>query len=428
MFLRFTVGNYRSIKEKQTLSMVAGSGRDELGGVFDSGLKDIQLVPVAAIYGANASGKTNILSALEFMVEAVMLSQREWKPEGIDDYEPFVLDVEYVARPSFFEIDFIFDEIRFTYGFELDAKKIVAEWLHAYPKGRKQVWLNREGPEFYFGSHLTGENRSIQKLTRTNSLFLSAAAQSGHEVLSKIYDFFVEKIVFEDPLYERAHFKASIKMLEQPYFGELIAQIMRTADLGITSARVVRPNETQIQLFDRELEKRGISAKARARRISELEDVVFTHQGDGGNSADISYFDESEGTQTLFTLSSRLLMTQLNGGILCIDEFESSLHPEICKRIIDAFRDPKKNLFNAQLIFTTHNTRLLQKDTLRRDEVWFTEKSEGGATTLYPLTDFHPRKNENRELGYLQGRYGAVPLIDQNDFLATRGDADGETR
>jgi len=190
MLIQLGVENHRSLRDEQVLSMVAAD-LDDTGSerlIHAEGLGHA-LLPAVALYGANASGKSNVIGALNFMRSAVLESHRLWEPDGGTPQEPFVLSAK-VDEPSLYEIDILLNGTRFQYGFVLSATKVEEEWLYAWPRGRKKLWFEREGETFRFAKTMPGENEAIQALTRPNSLFLSAAAQNNHETLLPIFQWF----------------------------------------------------------------------------------------------------------------------------------------------------------------------------------------------------------------------------------------------
>ena len=195
MLIRFRASNFRSLRDEQELSMVAAFPEDRKDLIHLEEL-DLDLVRVAGIYGANAAGKSNILEAVLFMRNAVRDSHREWPPEGPIPRDPFLFDTETLTAASTFEIDFAIDGILYQYGFSLDSERILEEWLHAYPQKHKQIWFNRHHDSFTFSRHLRGNNKTIEQLTRKNSLFLSAAAQNNHQSLAPIHLWLTGKLDF----------------------------------------------------------------------------------------------------------------------------------------------------------------------------------------------------------------------------------------
>jgi hypothetical protein len=422
MLLRFRFSNYRSFRDEADLSLVASSLNDSPESTFSvAGLKE-RVLPVAAIYGANASGKTNVIRAFQFMCEAVKESHRSWAPDGSIPSNVFVSRAAAGAASSF-EVDFLVDGIRHRYGFNLDAKIIVEEWLRVRPNGKWQTWFKRRsGEPISFGSKLSGENRTIEALTRQNSLFLSAAAQNNHPTLSPIYSWFSNSVRFV--LDRTLLLQATTVLCGDDHSRKSIAEFVAGADLGIAGVNV-----EQRQVPD--LAKRLIEFMRTEGGAKELPapppDLSFPEAHMMHRiSGDVFSFDqgsESNGTLAYFALLGPVVAALRDGGAICVDELDASLHPLLSTRIIELFNDTSRNPHGAQLIFNTHDTNLLHN--LRRDEIWFTEKDREGNSTLYPLTDFKPRRHENLENGYLQGRYGAIPFINADAFLSAVGD-DGE--
>lgn len=402
MLLQFRVENHRSLRDEQVLSAVAAGNRDDPRLIRSDGVPEA-LLPALALYGANASGKSNVLAALGFMRDAVIRSHRLWEPEGGTPQEAFALSSK-VSEPSLYEVDILVDRVRYRYGFVLSAVRVEEEWLYTWPQGRKQTWFTREEDAFEFGRSMGGENEAIRSFTRSNSLFLSAAAQNNHPALSPIFAWF-RATGFE--LRNRGMTASKMSALggflkEQLSSSEdavgreqdALVHLIRAADVGIVNIRVDR-----------------------------REQIYLRHKADDPDKGWLPLEWESAGTITLLGIAARLIGALREGRLLAIDELEASLHPTVALQILRLFNDPAHNPRGAQLVFTTHDTNLLGNvlgdPPLRRDQIWFTEKDESGATRLYPLTDFHPRKEENLERGYLQGRYGAIPFL--GELVSERG-------
>lgn len=429
MLIEFRVANHRSILAEQALTMESGRGGDSA----DTRPRNVlghttPLLCSAALYGANASGKSNILAALAFMRNAVTHSHRRWAPEGGVPREPFAWGQGPVT-PSLFEVTFVQQGVRYQYGFTANDQQFEEEWLFAWPKGRKQTWFERSAGTFKFGESLEGENRVVQHVTRDNALFLSAAVQHRHEQLASPYQWFQHlrpvnlagprsdlSIFFLDRWFQRtlgvgARHQLALfeREADESDETERFRRLLRSADLGIIDFKVVDDRE----------------GEAGSRRVPRI--LVQHHSSSG--EAWLPLEEESQGTATLFRVGPALINALRLGSTVVFDELEASLHPLLAKQIIEQFDDPRLNPHNAQLIFTTHDTNLLGGISgagrpLRRDQVWLTEKDAEGATHLYPLTDYKPRKAENLERGYLQGRYGAIPFL--GELLPHETEGDGE--
>jgi hypothetical protein len=393
MLFRFRTRNFRSIREEVELSLVASNLSDLPETVIQTPFAERGALRAAAIYGPNASGKSNLLLAMKFMSDAVENSQRSWPTEGVPR-EQFLLDEESANNPSLFEADFAIVNVRYIYGFEVDSQRVVREWLHAYPTARRRILFERDGDDFSFGKHLGGENNTIKGLTRANSLFLSAAAQNNHEQLLPIYQCFSSAWSFVFGSRRGLTIETAQAASEERY-KKTFSRLVAAADLGIEGFEI---RDEQIDLGPTEF----VTYKT----------VSFGHRGVGKSAISLPSAAESEGTLAYFGLLGPVLTTFSSGGLLVIDEITASLHPLLAMEIVRLFNSPVENPKGAQLLFTTHDTSLLGSQTLRRDQVWLTEKDEGGGTHLYPLTEFKPRRGENIRTGYLQGRYGAVPLVE----------------
>ena len=416
MLIRFRVANFRSLRDDQELSMVSAlrGGRTDLVPVEGLG---IDLLRVAGIYGPNAAGKSNLLDALLFMAEAVVGSHRLWPPVGPIPREPFLLDAKSHEEPSLFEVDLVIGGVRYQYGFALDSEKIVEEWLHVFPRGRRQVWLSRDVEEaepFAFGKHLKGNNRILARMTRPNCLFLSVAAGYNHEALLPVYRWFAQGFRFA-AAEERVSWASLQQFLgrrERKENEAALLDLLQRADLGVTGFEV---------------------RKEAPGRSSEEQPDLFLRSPDGGlwvfelkhqtgrATVSLPAAKESRGTRAWLSLVGPILEALESGSLLCVDELDASLHPRLAVEVIQIFQNPDLNPKGAQLLFNTHDTSLLGtllgEPVLHRDQVWFVEKDRDGASRLYPLTNFKPRKVENVERGYFHGRYGAIPYFSPRPLL-----------
>jgi hypothetical protein len=380
--------------------MVAGAINDRAESVFHPSGVDDGVLPVATIYGANASGKTNVVLALQFMRSVVINSHARWEPDKAIRLEPFAGESD---APTTFSVDFLLDGVRHQYGFSLSPEAVLEEWMYAYPLGKKQTWFARErNRPISFSVKLQGDNRTIERLTRPNSLFLSAAAQNNHEALSPVYRWFSRSLSFvvggRSLTNQRARTLYSDADLQQKS-----ARLLSLADLGITDLSVQEVEEAKTLV-------------ANALSLGESFKIQFLHRI-GDATLPFNASQESMGTVAFLCLLEPVIRALNVGGVVCVDELDRSLHPLLAIELIRQFSDTKHNSASAQLIFNTHDTNLLSAGVLRRDQIWFTEKGQAGATHLYPLTDFKPRKQENLENGYLQGRYGAIPFLNADRFL-----------
>ncbi|WP_328447456.1 AAA family ATPase [Amycolatopsis sp. NBC_00438] len=446
MLLRFRVANHRSIREEQELSLVAAPRRGEASPPVEAGAP--RAVRVAAIYGPNASGKTSIISAIYYLIVALRESYRIWDPTDEIPRQPFLLDNFSRKEASLFELDFTVAGIRYNYGFELGVSEVIAEWLYSYPRGKKRVLFDRLDGEFHFGRSLRGENATTARLTRPNALFLSVAAASSHEELTEIFRYLTSSLVYADSSHnhEVSRLGWLRGKMRDPEFSRDVSDMLRLADLGLVGIELVdneivatkkpgsRSGKTSNVVFDVDFgdsisqpPKSAVEALKKLLggingdiQLTSNSQIMLLHESDDPNvSFPVPLTQESSGTRSWLSLAGRILFAIRYGETLIVDEIDASLHPKLSATLIHIFKDEEINRRGSQLIFTTHDVSflgsLLEDDLLCRDEVWFTEKARNGATTLYSLAEFKPRRGENVERGYLLGRYGALPMIDVHE-------------
>lgn len=437
MLLSFRVSNFLSIREEQEFSFLASSSSPRSRPSEGEGWAE-DVGTLAGIFGANASGKSNVLKALDFMRDAVRLSYVGWVAKDAIPVTPFALDPESKNEPSLFEAVFQLHGVRYQYGFRLTKREVVGEWLYAYVTHRRQVWFERDVSSrdvWYFGKSFTGHNKVISDLTRPSALFLSTAVANNHQPATEAVRFFQDHLSAVWP-YDRGLFSEAFRMArmrnlvsDEERRAE-VTDLVRFADLGIREVRVERDPASVVEIF----EESGYTSSSEV--FGGAEEVVFGHFSDSGQKLVFLPLEaESLGTQAWFALIGPILDALKGGGTLTIDEIDASLHPHLTSEILRIFSDPKRNPKQAQLLFTSHDTTLmggmLGGRELTRDQIWFTEKKADGATVLYPLTDFSPRKTENLERGYLQGRYGAIPFLEGQVLEEIAGRIDpgkGESR
>ena len=416
MLLRFAVANHLSIREKQELSFAASSLRDRSDGLIDcKAAQNGSVLPAIVIYGANASGKSNLVNAIAAMRKMVLRSHTHGEPGGGVPRDAFKLDSTCSQTPSRFEIDFVIDDVRYHYGFETTDDVFASEWLYAFPGSHRRRMFERDNSKFNFGRWLKGQNNNIVKLTRPNSLFLSAAAQNGHEQLSKIYTYF--KSARTTSIQDRA---ASTRFTRDDP-DQRVIDFLTLINTGVIGHRKREHDMPEFQEVIREV---LASVKASFNKVSDAAikiepderdkhvAIELAHRGREGESVYFDLESESAGTRRLLIVLGLAYQALDAGTLLCIDEVDASLHTYASEAVVKLFCRPDINRNGAQLIATTHDTNLMKSPALRRDQLWFTEKTPEGATELYPLTDIRTRKGDNFESGYLQGRFGALPSDD----------------
>jgi AAA15 family ATPase/GTPase len=413
MLIEFQVENFRSFRQRQTLSMVASSATEHPNNAFDPHLKGFdRLLRSAAVYGPNAAGKTNLLRGLQFVQERVLNSANA---SSRYRYDPFKFSDATRRAPSEFQVSFVQYGVRYEYGFRISPGRIDREWLIEYrhPRGR-MLFDRRYNPRsdkstWTFSNFLKGRRSTWSEATRPDALFLSTAIQLNSKQLGTVFEWFQKRlavVVGPTTLNE----SLTLKLLEDPQFKERLLPFLREADLNITDVKVEREP----------LPAGGGILVGSAPAMIQLEGnapsmvkVTMSHETDNPEeSTPLDFSEESHGTQTLFKTAGAWLNVMSNGEVLLVDEIDTSLHPLLVRFLIQRFHSEKANPQNAQLIFTTHNTSLLdQASLMRRDQIWFVDKDRDGSSKLYPLTDFKPRNDEVLEKGYIRGRYGALPIL-----------------
>lgn len=437
MLIEFSVTNFRSFGDKQTLSMVADSSTElqaENTFLLEGKSKLPRLLKSASIYGANAAGKSNVLFAMQAMRDIVLYSANAQLGESIKFIHPHALRED---EPTEFEIIFIIEGVRYQYGFAATRQLIMEEWLFVSPSSRAQQWLSRvyatdpekdEKYDWLINQTFIKGNKSVWKeATRDNALFLSTAAQLNSEQFGRVLEWFRHNL--KKGMTEDGSLARNFALCENLESKKKVLQFLSAADLGINDIEIVEHPLSSEELFEefpskvkqdyaKNTQRRNfVIAKNNPQRSLATIEVNFMHQTSEGKDFKLPFTVESMGTRRLFENAGMWLDALEKGGVTYVDELESSLHPLIARFLVSLFNNPETNPKNAQLIFTTHDTTLLDNDLLRRDQIWFVEKDQNQMTHLYPLSDFKPRKNEALQKGYLQGRYSALPYISTPEWL-----------
>lgn len=429
MLIEFSVGNYRSFQEVVTLNMQAAKITARNKSVDEQNLfrvnKQLQLLKSAAIYGANASGKSNLAAALVFMKRFVHGSSKDSQIMDPIDVEPFLLSEETTDQPSFFEIVFIVEGTQYRYGFRVTVQRVVEEWLYHVPLHREAMLFHRDEGEFHV-SGVFKEGRDIGDKTRDNALFLSVVAQFNGDISKKILMWFSNLNIISG-IEDRQYLGFTLRCLTEGTHREKIIKLIKELDLSISDVQVeVTPVSPDILPNDmpESLKKELLRLKAEQRKVT----TFHQKYSRDGQPVSLAAFDfdhhESEGTKKALALAGPLIDTLTRGRILVVDEFDARMHPMMSREIVKLFASPDANPQNAQLVFMTHDTNLLDKDIFRRDQIWFTEKNRRGASTLYSLAEYRVRNDASFEKDYILGKYGATPFI--GDLESVFGEIDGE--
>jgi AAA15 family ATPase/GTPase len=414
MLVEFRVKNFRSLRDEQVLSLVASKDKSyEETHTLSTGLSAVpRLLRSAVVYGANAGGKSNLIKALQYMRGVVLESATIVQPGQDYSVQPFRLDANSANQPTEFEVSFLIEGVRYQYGFAMTSKRIVSEYLLVYKAFKPQRWFERyfdaetDKDVYEFGSGLKGAKSVWEGATRPNSLFLSMAVQLNSEALRPIFDWFMNGLVIFNELSPLSP-HISIDMLQQSEDRKQICNFLSAADISISDIEVVtRKVKGQTFHFDLQAGKTEVRHED-----TENKELLFSHVTEQGR-AEFSLMDESNGTRNLLFLTGPVLDILQKGLTLIFDELDTSLHTLLVRELVRLFHQPDVNTAGAQLIFSTHDTSLLDSpDLFRRDQIWFVEKDRNQASSLVALSEFSPRKNEALERGYLMGRYGGIPFL-----------------
>jgi len=418
MLLEFTTGNFLSIKTKKTLSLEATSIKEHLNTnvvKFDR----FQLLRGAVIYGANASGKSNLIKAMSTMRRIV---KQSFDASSTDELgiTPFLLSTETSDKPSFFEILFLIDAVRYRYGFEIDNTSVKSEWLFESRKKSEKLLFIREEDGIDVSPGFK-EAKNLEEKTRDNALFLSVLDQFNGSTAKSIMKWFSNFITISGLLHER-YKNVTFKMLEDENTKSQLLDFYKKLDVGFDEIDLEKkPFDTKdlTKLFNEEIAKQFMSDIEGKSKI----EIKTIHKKYNNENEVVGFekFDmrrqESSGTNKVFNISGPIFNVLKDGGVLIIDELDASLHPLITLMITKLFNSPEFNKTNAQLIFATHDTNLFEYGRYRRDQIYFVEKDIYGASDLYSLVEYKEdggkkiRNDRSFEKDYIQGRYGAIPTI-----------------
>jgi len=419
MLVNFHVKNFRSFKDEQELNLVATTDKlHKDTNTIDTGVNATpSLLKSAVIYGPNASGKSNLIKALQYMRGVIAESASIKQPFQSFTVQPFRLDNESSDQPTQFEITFIIDGIRYQYGFEMTTQRITSEFLLVYKSFKPQMWFQRsydskiDEDQYQFGPSFKGKKSLWQAATRPNSLFLSMAIQLNSNQLEPIFNWFINNLIIMNeitPLDE----DFTVQMLKKSDGKKAIIDFLSSADMCISDIDVISKKvPSQTVRFDM------LRGKTEYGNDEMEQNEIIFHHITGNGKANFGLPDESSGTRNLLFLTGPVLDILDKGLTLVVDELDTSLHPLLVRQLVQLFHNPELNSRGAQLLFSTHDTSLLDSGVFRRDQIWFVEKDTNQASKLYALVEFSPRKNEALERGYLMGRYGALPFFEQEGGL-----------
>lgn len=420
MILQLKVKNYRSYKEETIFSLIANTSSHKIENVFEitNEKQKVRLLKTAIIYGANASGKSNIIRAF-FELRRFIL----YKPkvgDSIDHYEPFKFDVNSKNEPCEFELTFVGpNEIKYIYRTAIVIDRVLEEELYYYPNGKKTTVFKRAKykEKNIVQKGILGDSFGKKEINVfANQLLLSKFGDDEpHERLTEVFIYFRNiEIINATSENHKDYFlkKISEEVYNDPKFKLKLAKLIKAADTKVNNFFITKTDEENLSQLNSEAKK---IADKNPYVLSGIHDLYENDSIIGTDT--IPFNQESTGTQSIYFLGGKILKALELGNTLIVDELDTSLHPFITKMIVMLFQSETTNPKNAQLIFTTHDVSLLDRDLIRRDQVWIAEKSEKGSTELYSLQDFDVREDTPFEKWYLAGKFGGLPQIKSVESL-----------
>lgn len=433
MLIQFSVRNFRTFKEKATLSLIASNyDKDrEAENIMEDDNFNLRLLKSAVIYGANASGKSKLMEALNFMRRFAISSSRETQKGDEIDVHPFALNIETENEPSEFEVIFTYKNVMYRYGFEANKEVIVSEWLYYRPKTKEVELFYRDyqAIETHPRNFTKGAIAVREGMVRDNALLLSLAAQLNDATSIQVIEWF-RKLKIISGIREEGYKGFTMSKTKDPLHKQKMLELLKAADLGIQDIKLEMLNIDELPKdMPKELRDRLIR-ESKEENTEIFSDIITTHKkyNNDRQFVENSFLsmddDESSGTQKFFALTGPILDVLENGFSLVVDELDSKLHPNLICKLVSLFNSKELNPKDAQLIFNTHDTNLLSSGLFRRDQIWFTEKNKFGEARLYSLADFKTdevRKSEPFEENYIRGKYGAIPFLDTfDDLISTK--------
>lgn len=417
MLIEFSVKNFLSFKNKVTLSMEKGNGDENLDNIIST--NNVDLLKTTAIYGANASGKSNILKA--FTCAILMVRNSSLIPVGAkwNFIKPFLFDEVSKNKPSEFEFIFTVNNVKYRYFFSADANKIYDEALDAYYSQKPTNIFTRTKANNYEFTNDKSKLESLATNNTENKLFLSTATTWNYDKTKDAYLWFASAIDTYDSFENIADKDLIAYSSGEENLKDFALKLLKEADILIKDMTVdyeeKEMDSTMVDMLVPPLARTGDKFKVKNVNI-ELEHEVLD-DNNNKHTYKLNFTEESSGTRVLFAFAPFLKRAFEKTKVIVVDELERSMHPALVEFIVKLFNNKEINKANSQLIFTTHATNLLNLELLRRDQIWFTEKNpDNGVSDLYPLDSFSVRKDENIQKGYINGRYGAIPFIRDIDL------------
>lgn len=419
MLLEFTVGNFLSFRDKNTLSLSATAIKE----FVDSNIiatQRYQLLKSSVIYGANSSGKSNLIKAMSTMRKLVLQSFKQASTEELH-ITPFLLNTENEESPSFFEVLFLLDDVRYRYGFEVDNTSFKSEWLFESKKQSEKPLFLRENDGIEV-MKIFSEGKDLEEKTRDNALFLAVVDQFNGKTAKAIMNWFNNFVTVSGLSHER-YTGITFNLLDNEETKPAMQNFYNNADLGFDTVKLNK-KEFDVARLPKDMPESIMQEISTKLQGQTMVDAITVHKKYDSKNKEVGTveFDmdsqESAGTNKVFNMSGPIFDVLHDGGVLVVDELDASLHPLLTLAITKLFNSQEHNPKNAQLIFATHDTNLLTYGNYRRDQIYFVEKDKYGASDLYSLVEYKEegavkaiRKDRSFEKDYIQGRYGAIPFI-----------------
>ena len=414
----FKARNVRSYRDETTLSLQATrvANAEVVRVLQTASAAPERLLPVGGVFGANASGKSTILRAMADMRAAVVGS---FRGSGASVHRrPFLLAPNGPGTSSEFMVDLIVDGVWWQYGFEFDDQRISHEFAFHYPRGRQALVFERERQTLAFGSAFRAFGGSLRPLLRENALLLSIVGAAAESAISPLFRWWQSNMYLATSADRPLRSVFTAKLAKAPATRDRVLHLARAADLGLSDLKVVKPDAKTLDMLKRVMQALQEEELGDGEVVLDAFDMVQLVHG-GGDGVAFDPADESMGTQVWVGLVGLVLDALEHGHLLLVDEIDASLHPLLVNRLIELFQSPDTNPRCAQLVFNAHDTTLLdgeQSLALGRDQIWFAERDDGGASRLVPLADFKARRDESVRRRYLRGRYGGIPKLDPVEF------------
>lgn len=394
MLVQFRFNNYKCFKDETVFNVVASKYyRDKMENLIQ--VPQYALLRTAAVYGANASGKTKLFQAFNFMREVVLTSADKQSNNWQRSYSPFLLDTYSAEQPSVFEVVFLMDGIQYRYGFELNEERILAEWLFRKRSKEVKVLEYNGGTSIYYNEHYINpkimKNLEEAKMFRVNSLIISSLSMWNDQLSLDILNWFKQNNIISASLNTMA--PRILSAIDHPKMKTKLMDFLRSADLGIYDVTSNELSETELNISHRKYDERHLPSGFAKLSLEK---------------------DESFGTYRFLSLAEPIINALEKGSVLWIDEIDNGLHYDLVRALISLFQNEQVNIHNAQLIINTHNISLIDEaDLFRRDQIYIVDKNRYGEATLTPVSDFSVRETAKVGKLYREGRFGGVPYLDK---------------